>query len=322
MIGKSGLYVTTAESYNRVVNGAMQHSQENGNTMGGPTGAYYAADQFFFNQSTTKVQSQRVQVVTPNGSRDRYQGFVAATGTPAAGEFYVFETIIEGTRIADLQWGTAQAKQIILRFGWRSPAGTYAISLHNSAANRTWMGSFVITAGQANTDTMQTLVIPGDTTGTWLIDTGVGLGLYWSVATGSTYTTSTAGWQAGNFLSITGATNGIAAANTFHLFDVGLYADPNSTGVAPTWVTPDYASELTACKRYWESVGFTFVTIANPYYNTAWFRATKRVQPALSLVNPNGATVVVVANSPTDGLRQTAASAGVADGYVIANARM
>jgi hypothetical protein len=37
--------------------------------------------------------------------------------------------------------------------------------------------------------------------------------------------------------------------NIFELFDVGLYEGT----VAPPFMVPDYASELQACKRYWQS---------------------------------------------------------------------
>ena len=34
------------------------------------------------------------------------------------------------------------------------------------------------------------------------------------------------------------------SVNAFELFDVGLYLDPEATGVAPKWEMPDEAEEL------------------------------------------------------------------------------
>jgi hypothetical protein len=39
--------------------------------------------------------------------------------------------------------------------------------------------------------------------------------------------------------------------NVFELFDVSL----TEGSVAPPFVTPDYATELLACKRYWQKIG-------------------------------------------------------------------
>ena len=40
-------------------------------------------------------------------------------------------------------------------------------------------------------------------------------------------------------------TNGMAGAgNVFELFDVGLYLDPDNTGLPPKWQMPDEAEEL------------------------------------------------------------------------------
>ena len=245
----------TAESRNRVINGAMQISQEWGNTAGGPTGAmsFYAADQWQGNNVTTGTCTfQRVQVVTPKGSKDRLRLTVNTADTSlGAGEYQQITQTIEGLRVADFQYGTASAKQMVLRFGFKALAGTYSISICNSPANRSYIANFTIAVGQANADTEQVIIIPGDTTGTWATDTGAGLSVRVVIAAGSTYQ-GTAGWNAGNFLGTAANTNGLATAgNVFELYDVGLYLDPNNTGKAPEWTLPDYAQELAACQRYW-----------------------------------------------------------------------
>src|SRR4029077_5840246 len=118
--------VQTAETYNRIVNPAMQVSQENGNTAGTAI-AYYAADQWSFWQSGGGAYSfQRVQVTTPKGSRDRLRLTVTtADAVLDSTDLLQMFTYIEGVRIADLLWSAAQAKQIIIRFGFKAPAGTY-----------------------------------------------------------------------------------------------------------------------------------------------------------------------------------------------------
>ena len=260
----------TAQARNRLVNPAMQISQENGNAASAAS-SYYPADQFMtFFVTTGAIGSDRYPAVTPNGSKYRLRVNVnTADASLAAGESAMVLTRIEGVRVADFGYGTAAARQAILRFGFLSTvAGTFAISLRNSAYNRSYVALFTITAGQVNTDTTQTFVIPGDVTGTWLTDTGVGIEVNIVLAAGSTYQ-GAGGWQAGYFFGTSAMTNNLAATASFQIFDVGLYLDDQNTGVPPPWVMPDEADELGACERYWQkSVGYMSgnVTASAAYY--------------------------------------------------------
>ena len=314
----------TAETRSRIVNGAFQHSQENGSTAGTTTGYYVADEWMVIWNSTGTFTCQRVQSVTPNGSKNRIRTTVTvADAALAATDVLRFQTRIEGIRMVDFCYGSASARQSILRFGFKAPAGTYSISLYNSSASRSYLANFTISVEQADTDTEQVFVIPGDTTGTWLTDTGVGVNLNIVLATGTTYQ-GVAGWQATGLFGTAFNTNGMATVNnTFELFDVGLYLDPLATGIAPPWVMPDEAEELAACQRYWEGVGMTISTSAD-MTNTSWFRSKKRAAPALALTagTAGGATFGVIALSPADGVRQIAASSGLSDGFIVANARM
>jgi hypothetical protein len=292
MTGTSG--VVTADSYNRIVNGAMQHSQENGNTGSANASvlSFYAADQWTVLSSTSPGTgvAQRIQTVTPNGSINRFLFQVGtAKASLAAGDYLLIRQSIEGSKVADFGYGSASAKQSVLRFGWRSPAGTYSIKLGNSAGNRSYIANFTITAGQANADTVQTFVIPGDTTGTWLTDSGIGIVIDFAIAAGTT-SQGVAGWQAGSVLVTSANTNGMAtAAAIYNLYDVGLYLDPNNTGVPPPWVTPDYASELIACKRYWQTaLNAIFsgnVTSGSTYYAQMILPVTMRATPTANGTN-------------------------------------
>lgn len=286
---QSGALLTpTAQARNRIVNPAMQISQENGVAVGTGNG-YYIADQWMSGFSSTGTYTaQRVQVATPNGSRDRLRLTVTvADAVVAATDFLQIRTNIEGVRLADFRYGSASSKQSILRFGFKAPAGTYSVELINSAGNRTYLVNFTITAGQANTDTEQTFIIPGDTTGTWLTDNGIGCSVCICMAAGTTYQ-GVAGWQAGGFIGTSANTNGMGTAgNVFELFDVGLYLDPQATGVAPPWQMPDEAQELAACMRYYEMATATIYGYQSTGTIMTWlaFKARKRVTPAASILN-------------------------------------
>lgn len=239
---------------NRIVNHDMRMDQE-WNGAAGTTNGRFGRDQFatYFNSSAATITTQGVSSVTPAGSPNRYRVTITTADTSlAAGEYLTISQNLEGSNVADFMYGGANAKQSVLRFGFKAPAGTYAVHLGNSAANRSYVALFTISAGQANTDTVQTVVIPGDTTGTWLTADGViGITLDIVLAAGSTFQ-GAAGWQAGNILATSAISNGMGTGSAvFELFDVGLRLDPDATGVYGQYevgeVDPVYRSE-----RYWE----------------------------------------------------------------------
>jgi hypothetical protein len=248
--------VPTAQTCNRIVNGAMQHSQENGDSIISVGG--YICDQWNYGFVGPAVSAARVSsVVTPNGSLTTINlNITTPKPSLAAGDYVNVQQPVEGTRVADFGWGMAAAKQAVLRFTIMcGVAGTYAASVKNSAVDRTWLGSFTIAAGEVGTYVTRTLVIPGDVTGTWLKTTGIGMYVGFGLAAGTTFQ-GVAGWQAGNKVSIAGNANAASLAGAhIQIADVGLYLDPDNTGVAPKWQTPDYASELAACQRYWQKAG-------------------------------------------------------------------
>ena len=277
----------TQQTYSRVVNGAMQISQENGDTAsaGAASGSWYCADQFLgtWSLSAGTVACARNSVLLPDGTA-KVASLVtgAAVTSLAAASILFFVTRIEGVRVTDLQWGTAQAKQIILRFSTSVPAGTYSVALQNSDQTRSYVAQWTQASAAWQTNT---LVIPGDTTGAWLKDTGVGIHLAFTWAMGANFVGVT-GWQAGSKYTAAGQVTSIAAGAGFYLTNVGLYADPSTTGVPPPWQMPDYASELAACKRYIQKLRMDLVATAGgagQYYGATYpFPVEMRTAPALN----------------------------------------
>jgi hypothetical protein len=244
-----GLATKTADARNRFINGAMQISQQYGDAL---IGLGYPADQWNHSYiSTGAATAQRVQTVTPNKSKDRLQFKVTTADTSiAAGEYWLIMQRLEGLNIEGFGWGAAGAKQVVLRFGIKGPAGTYAVAIRNGAANRSFIATFTIAN---NVDTEQVIVIPGDVTGTWPSDETHALQVAFTFCTGATFV-GVLGWQAGNFVGGPGMSNGLlTVGNTFELWDVGLYLDPDNTGVPPKWEAPDVATEMIKCQRYWQS---------------------------------------------------------------------
>jgi hypothetical protein len=249
--------VAPAPYRNRIINPAMQISQERGTALVDvTTGVAYTIDQWLASLSTTPggtLRAQQVASATPGGSPFRLRLTAqAADASIAAGDFYALVAYIEGQMIADARFGTASARQIVIRFGVRSSlAGTFGVRFANSASNRSYVTTITIAGGEINTDLVRTIVIPGDTTGTWLTDTGIGLALAVMLASGTTFQTTAGSWQAGAFLTTSAQTNFMGTAGaTFELFDVGLYVDALNIGAAPSWELPAWDADLRAAERY------------------------------------------------------------------------
>jgi hypothetical protein len=241
-----------AAQRNRWINPACTVSQENGSSPG-TTDGYYPIDQLSVHRVTSAgvVTSQIVSVVTPGGSRNRVRlTITTADASLAAGEYLFARHRVEGLRVADFLWGTPGAKQVLLRFLFKGPAGTYAIRVCNAAANRSYVALFSPAA--ANTDEIIEIVIPGDASGVWADDSSTGLEVSIVFACGSTFQGAT-GWQAGNILGTSAVSNGMATgAAVFELGDFGLYLDADATGKFPNWEVPEFATELRACQRYFQ----------------------------------------------------------------------
>ena len=340
-VNTSGAAATaTADAYNRIVNGAMLISQENGNTSSttaASSAAYYGADQWFGWWSLTggTANFRSVALAGPPSGSKTYLQMQFPGGAPANASAYALITQrIEGLRVADLQWGTANAKPVVLRF-WAnaSTAGTYSVRFGNAvgAATRCYVAQFTLAAA---TWTQVSFAVPGDTTGVWASDTSLGMSIDFCIFTGSTFTGVT-GWQAGNFFAAPGQVASLPSNATFLVADVGLYADPSNTGKAPPWQTPDYATALRDCQRYYIftaaaqfGYGGTASAGAQPQYGSISFPCQMRITPTMSIVSPaygNGSGFTVLTTG-MDGFRSTfnSAAAGTCStnyGY-IANARM
>jgi hypothetical protein len=237
---------------NYVINGAMMVSQENGSAAG-TANNYFPVDAFTLLWSNAGTQTtQQASSVTPGGSPNRIRVTAsAADASVGSGDYCMLRQIIEGLRTADLRLGSATARTITLQFGVRAPAGTYCLALRNNAGDRSYVAEYVIAAGEANTDVVKSVTIALDQAGTWAIDNNAGLFISWILMAGSTFVMTANAWQSGGLFATANQFNFMGTAgNVFELFDVGMHEG----GVAPAFQAPDYASELLACKRYFQLV--------------------------------------------------------------------
>jgi len=172
-------------------------------------------------------------------------------------------SIIEGFNVADLNWGTANAKTVTLSFWVRSSlTGTFGGVLQNSANNRSY--PFTYTISSANTWEYETVTIAGDTTGTWLTTNGVGVWVMLGLGVGSTFSGTAGAWAGSNFISATGATS-VVGTNGATFYITGVQLEVGST--ATSFDYRPYTTELQLCQRYYLLlVRGTDVYFSNAYY--------------------------------------------------------
>ena len=229
-----------------------------------------------------------VGIQAPRGARQALAFNIPTADTNiAANDYLLAYQLIEGLRVADFCWGTPQAKQAILRFAVRAGlAGTYCAGVKlGTGGTRSWIGEYTISAAEVNTFVERFFVIPGDTVGTWPVDNTACVQIFFVFASGSAYH-GVKGWNDGNKIATAAISNGMGAVCAHFVTEVGLYLDPDNTGLPPQWQMPDEAEELAACQRYYQRhfdivIGGSSSTIAGQWY-TAPLPCAMRINPAFS----------------------------------------
>jgi hypothetical protein len=240
---------------NRILNGDMRIDQRNAGAAVTPTGFQYTVDRWFFDasQASKFTIQQNAGSITPPAGFTNYLGLtVASSVSIGASDYFMTGQTIEGFNVADLNWGTANAKSVTLSFWVRSSlTGTFGGAVKNSAANRSYPFTYSVSA--SNTWEQKTVAIAGDTTGTWVTNNGAGLVLLFGLGVGSTLSGTAGAWAGANYLSATGATSVVGTNGaTFYITGVQLEAG----SVATPFERRPYGTELALCQRYcYQAIG-------------------------------------------------------------------
>ena len=235
----------------------------------------YVLDRFYLRAESatgSKVSVQRSTVAPSSFTNSQLVTSLSAY-TIGASEHFGIVQAVEGFNVADLSWGTASAQAVTVSFWVRSSlTGTFGGIVLNSDANRCFVYSYTINT--ANTWEQKTITIPGDTTGTWLTNNGVGLYLVFSVGAGSSVTGAAGSWSSTFNRSVTGQTSLVGTSGaTFYITGVQLEAG----SVATPFERRPYGIELALCQRYYEIVGG--YTNTNAGVAVCYYKVEKRAAP-------------------------------------------
>ena len=272
---------------NRIINGDFRVDQRYGGvaTAAVSGGTTYAGDRWQAFEDTDGGFTTTAQLgTTPPAGFNSYMRvtITSADASLAAGQYALMQQKIEGMNISDLDWGLSTAKTITLSFRVRSSlTGTFSGALTNSAGNRSYPFTYTISA--ANTWETKTVTIAGDTTGTWLTTTGIGIHVRFSFGSGSTYLGTAGAWTTGSLFGATGETPLIGTNGA--TWDItGVQFEPGS--VRTEYERKSYATIHAECQRYFEVYSTNTWAIpgttATTMYNDCRFKVTKRTTPTMT----------------------------------------
>ncbi|CAB4195406.1 hypothetical protein UFOVP1640_15 [uncultured Caudovirales phage] len=273
---------------NRIINGGMVIDQRNAGAATANTINGYTLDRWAVGQDVSGkvIVQQNAGSVTPPTGFINYLGITSqsAYAVTSTQQFYLQQPI-EGLNVADLGWGTANAKTVTLSFQvYSSLTGTFGGALKNSSTARSYPFSYSISV--ANTWTSISVTIAGDTSGTWLTTNGVGIYVAFGLGVGSTLSGTSGAWAGANYTSVTGATSVVGTSGaTFYITGVQLEVGSQAT----SFDFRDYGREFILCQRYYEILGGGgFVgraTGATTAEGASTFCVTKRALPTITLIN-------------------------------------
>lgn len=180
---------------------------QRGTSIAGAAGnTFFNADRMLWNATgagaggVTISQSADAPTIAQAGMATKHSYLVTVTANDtslAAGEVYSIEQAIEGTFASFLGFGSTGALTVTISFWVKSSLpGIYYLSLANAGLTRSYNTAYIINS--ANTWEYKKIVINGDTSGGWNVDTNIGLRVRWALGVGSNFVFGPDIWGANN----------------------------------------------------------------------------------------------------------------------------
>jgi hypothetical protein len=274
---------------NRIINGAMTVAQRGTSSLTVNTTPQFPVDRFVCDGSTSGkfTVQQNANSVTPPVGFTNYLGAISSSAySVPTGEAYAISQPVEGFNCADLAWGTGNAATVTLSFWVRSSlTGTFGGVIRNNDSSRSYPFTYVVSS--VNTWEQKSIIITGDTTGTWQTNNLTGIRITWSMGTGASLLGTSGTWASTNYYGATGQTNLIATSGaTFYI--TGVQLEKGST--ATSFDYRPYGTELSLCQRYCWLIGTSSshpnatLTVGTSNFATASFKnpVTMRTAPTLT----------------------------------------
>ena len=260
---------------NRIINGGMVFDQRNNGASVTPTSSGYTLDRYYCFMDAASKYSVQQSTNAPVGFTNSMLFTSTSAYTIGTGEAFGFRQVIEGFNVADLGWGTANAKTVTLSFWVRSSlTGTFGGVIRNASNNRTY--PFTYSISTANNWEQKAITIAGDTSGTWLTTNGAGLAVQFGLGIDASISGTAGSWAGTGYWGATGAINLLATSGaTFYITGVQL----EEGSVATPFEHRQYGQELALCQRYyWKTSGAS----ANNYVGAGFCDTSTNVATIVS----------------------------------------
>ena len=233
---------------NRLINGGMVFDQRNAGASVAISTGTFLTDRWNVYLSHTATMAGQQSATAPNGFTNSLAITVGTGAATSSTDQGFLRQKIEGFNVADIGWGTANAKTVTLSFWVRSSlTGTFGVAIRNGSGNRAYVAAYTISS--ANTFEYKTIVISGDTTGTWTTSNNTGIQVAWDLGTGTTYSQAAGSWTSN--ATISGLIGGVKLAETsgatFYITGVQL----EEGNAATSFEFRPYGTELALCQRYY-----------------------------------------------------------------------
>ena len=235
---------------NKIINGAMVIDQRNaGASLTQSTSHQFAVDRTFGIGGVAGKFTMQQSSTAPTGFTKSLLVTSTSSYSVPSGDLYLIGQSIEGFNIADLDWGTANAKTVTLSFWVRSSlTGTFGGAIGNAGwLSNTRSYPFSYTISSANTWEQKSITIAGDTTGTWATNNTTGLTVSFGLGVGTSSSATAGAWIGSNVLAPTGATS-VVGTNAATWYVTGVQLEVGST--ATPFERRLYGQELALCQRY------------------------------------------------------------------------
>jgi len=286
---EAGTITTSNSPYstfrNRIINGDMRIDQRNAgaNVTITTLNGQYTLDRWNVNTNQASKVSVQQSTTVPAGFVNSALITSLSAFSSASGDYFGFVQYVEGFNMSDFGWGTANAQTVTLSFKVRaSITGTYSVAIGNSAGARSYVATF--TVDSANTYETKTITIDGDTSGTWLTDSGRGLRMWFDLGSGSSFNqASPNSWTASNTLRTSGSVS-LVGTNGATFYITGVQLEVGS--VATPFERRPFGTELMLCERYFQRIsGFVCGTGSGSTQCGAsvMFKTEMRASPSVGL---------------------------------------
>jgi hypothetical protein len=259
-----GADLSAMQGHSLLINGFHNVSQQYGTTATAvaPSSGAYATDQWQISGAGSwaatfqQVQSPfPSQPDIPNGLK---LAITTAEATLGAGDNIQIVQPLEGTNLARLAYGSANAKTVTLAFMIRPSitiTGYVGLTIVNStpAVVRSYAARFT---ASANTDQFVYLTIPGDTAQSLLTTNALSMQVRWCFGVGATYQGTAGVWSGSNILAGSDVTN-LAATVGNNVVISGAVMFPGVIPISQSMLpllARRYDDELRLCQRYYALV--------------------------------------------------------------------